>query len=169
LRLLAQHPAEFFETSQPMPTYLRQAVFPLPAVLVYAVCEAFIRHASWWALIYMIGAYIGLGLWTAATKYILLLFAEKRSWQEVLHITSCAWIALLFAGIPMVGDAIAVILIAFWTYQGLVHYFKMNSGAATAAVALPIVICGFLGSILSLILVGLASLSTVFGCFPTAF
>jgi hypothetical protein len=135
----------------------------LPAVLIYALCEAFLRHATWWTLIYMIGAYLSLSLWTAATKYILVFFGEKRSWQEVLHITSCAFIALVLAAIPVVGEAIAVLLIGFWTYEGLVYGFKMNRGAATAAVALPVVICGFIGSILSFIFVGLASLSTLFG------
>jgi hypothetical protein len=161
LRMLIQHPMQFFETTRPLPSYTRQALFPLPSVLLYAICEGFIRNAFWWAPIYMIGVYLALAAWTAIIRKILPVFGETRSWSEVLHITAASWMATAFAGIPVVGQAIAVVVAGMLTYIGLVHQFKMNRGAATAAVTLPVVICGLLGSILSFILVGMASISTL--------
>src|SRR5262249_14390976 len=107
-------------------------------------------------------AYAGLGLWTVALKYVLVAFGEKRSFEEALHVSSCAAAPLIVGWIPLVGLPLMYVLVSLFTFLGLVFHFKMDKGAATAAITLPVVVLGFGGALLSLMFLWLASLSTLF-------
>jgi hypothetical protein len=162
VRTLALHPRRYFEESKPLPDMKLQFLAAVPPVVLYAAATAILNKTTIQGLAYVVGGYTAIVVWTAVLKYILIPFGEKRSMEDLLHIATSASMAFLVAWIPVAGPPIAVLLAGFWSFSGLVHYLKMNSGAAIAAVALPIVICGALGSILSFIFLGLASISTLF-------
>ena len=162
LRFLVLNPAKLFAVAEPPNDYRLILIMALPPVLIFAIGIAVLKGNPWLALLGLVGAYAGIGIWSLALKYVLIFFGEKRPFTEILYLAVCAALSLAVAWVPIVGPPVCFLLIAFWTFMGLVHRFKMNSGAAVAAVALPVVITGLGGGILSYLLILLASLTTMF-------
>ena len=162
MRLLLLKPSEFFAGMPPLANYKQKLLFVLPVALVFALGMAWQAGSPWWVLAYLLEAYAGLGLWTVALKYVLVVFGEQRTFEDALHISSCAAVPLMIGWIPLVGLPAMYVLASLFTFLGLVFYFKMDKGAATAAVTLPVVVVGFGGAVLSMLFLWLASLSTMF-------
>ena len=162
MRFLLIKPHAFFAEYPPLPDYRQQLLFILPPACVFAAGMAWQQASPWWALAYLPAAYAGVALWAVILKYVLVAFGEKRSFREVLHVSACSSVPLLVGWIPHFGLPALYLLVGLLTFLGLVFHFKMHSGAALAAVALPVVVAGFGGGILSFIFLWLASLSTIF-------
>jgi len=162
MRLLLLKPQEFFADTLPLKNYKEKLLFVLPPALVFAVGMAFQTSNPLAVVLYLVGAYAGLGLWTVALKYVLVVFGEKRTFEDALHISSCAAAPLAVGWIPLVGIPVMYVLVSLFTFFGLVFYFKMDKGAATAALTLPVVVLGFGGAVLSMVFLWLASISTLF-------
>lgn len=161
-RFLLLHPGQFFAQAPVLSDYKAQLLSAWPPVLVFAVGMASMHRPFWLGILDGLMAYIGIVVWAIAIKYTVVFFGERRSFHEALHVASCAALALALAWLPVVGLPAAYMLIGFWTYHGLTGYFKMNSGAALAAVALPVVVVGFGGVLLSFLFLWIASLTTIF-------
>lgn len=162
MRFLLSKPHKFFAEYPSLTDYRQQLLFVLPPVCVFAAGMAWQRGSPWWTLAYLPGAYAGWALWGIILKYVLAVFGEKRSFREVLHVSACSWVPLLVGWVPHFGLPALYLLVGLFTFLGLVFHFRMHSGAALAAVALPVVVAGFGGGILSFIFLWLASLSTIF-------
>lgn len=160
-RQLLLHPATFF-LEHPAPSdYRTQLMLPLPAIAVFSVLSACVGLKPLLLFSGFLAAYALIGIWMLSLRYCLLMFGENRSFQEVLHISTCAAFAFLFGWLPVVGGPLCALYAAFLTWTGLVYTFKMNPGAALAAVSVPVVIGGFAGGILTYVLfllLGLGSL-----------
>ena len=162
MKLLVTKPADFFAEAEPAASYKPMLLFVVPPVLIFSAGTAVLSR-SWLNLATSLAlASICLALWTAALKFGVLIFGEKRSWVEALQISACASLPVALGWIPYVGLPAAAVGTGYLSYLGLVHHFKMNQGAAMAAVSLPVVICGLGGTVLSFLLLALASISTMF-------
>lgn len=163
MRLLLIKPQEFFATMPPLEDRKQKMLFALPPALVFSVGMAWQLGNALWALLFLPLAFGSIWLIAVALKYVLPVLGESRSLDELLHISSCAAPAPLLVGwIPVVGLPAMYVLATLFTFLGLVFNFKMNKGAATIAVTLPVVALGFGGGILSMLFIWLASISTIF-------
>ncbi len=163
MRLLLLKPHEFFATMPPLENRKQKLLFALPPALVFSVGMAWQAGNALWAILYLGAAFAGIGLLALALKYVLVVFGENRSFEDALHISSCAApVPLLVGWIPVVGMPAMYVLVSLFTFLGLVFHLQMNKGAATAAVTLPVVVLGFGGALLSLVFLWLASISTIF-------
>ena len=163
VKLLAIKPGQFFQEVAPLPSYQAQALFVLPQVLVYVGGQAALSARPLvTGLLAAAGSYAGIALWTVVLRYTLRFFGERRSFFEVAHIATCSTLPLVLGWIPLAGAPLLCFGVGFYTYQGLTGAFKMNQGAAMAAVALPVVVSGLVGVLFSFVFLWLASLSTIF-------
>jgi hypothetical protein len=153
VRTLLTNPAEFFSQSGSLPGYQVKLLFALPPILVYSIAESILQKNPWLSILYFVAAYAYIGIWMTALKFVLVVFGEKRTFDETLYISASASFVFLIAWIPNCGAPIAALGAGLWTVFGLTHGFKMNNGAAVAAVALPAVVTGVAGMAFTWLLV----------------
>lgn len=162
VRLLATKPQEFFDAGKDLPHWRCELLFALPPALVYCLAMAVSLNSLLSGALYLLIAYLAIGLWMVSLKFVLIVFGENRSFREALHIAAPASTVFLVAAVPTYGPPAAFLLAGLLTVVGLTFYLKMNPGAAVAAVALPVVVSGFAGALLSFLFLGLASMMTIF-------
>lgn len=162
LKLLALNPATFFAEVKRLPDYKAQAWFALPQVAVFALGLGVLSGKPVLIALYSAGAYAGIAVWTVVLRYVLRFFGEQRGFDETAHIVTCSTLPFFIGWIPVVGGPLLYLGVGFYCYVGLTAGLKMNQGAALAAIALPVVLSGFLGALFSFVFLWIASLSTIF-------
>lgn len=162
VKLLIAQPQEFFKQSGILPEYRAKLLFALPPILIYGVAQAALHRNPFLIPLHVAASYVEILVWMAALRLVLLMFGERRSFDETLLIAATSAIVFLVAWIPVAGAPLAVIAAGALSVQGLTHSFKMNNGAALAAVALPVVVTGLVGAVLSWIFILLASFFQIF-------
>lgn len=155
-------PASYFACAKPLGDLKSQFFFVLPLTFFSALSAALVSGKLWYLPIYLLAEYLAIGLWVFTLRLVLRLFGERHSVEQLAHIASCSSVAFLLAGLPYVGLALFVMWAFFLNFLGLVHFLKVNKGAALAVLALPVIVLGMGGAILSFILLWLASLTTLF-------
>lgn len=162
IQMLVTNPGEFFAQSGALPGYRTKFLFALPPVLVYAVAESVVHKNPLLAPLYILSAYAEIAVWMVTLKFVIVLFGESRTFEETLTIASSVALVFLIAWIPVAGPPLAVLGAGIFTVFGLTHNFKMHSGAALTAVALPVVVTGIVGAALSFVLIFLSSIFQTF-------
>lgn len=162
VRSLFTEPTEFFEKAAAPPDFRLLLLFALPPVLIYAVVQGLVVKNPLLIPLYLIAAYAEIGVWMVALKYVVILFGERRTFNETLFIAVSAANVFAVAWIPVAGAPLAVLGAGALTMLGLMHGFKMHYGAALTAVALPLVVTGIVGGLLSWLLILVSSVLTVF-------
>ena len=162
VRLLVTNPIEFFAHEKALPDIRTKVLFALPPIAVYAIAECLVHKNPFLGPLYLVAAYLEIGAWTLALMFVVRMFGEKRSFDETLFIGSAISFVYLIAWIPEVGPPLAALAAAAWTLLGLVHGFKMNSGAALTAVSLPVVVTGVVFVAISWLLVILSTMCQMF-------
>lgn len=162
LKSIILSPAGFFKVLEPAPDWRLDAVWAIPPIFVFANLMAAWKVNPFLILFWVPAAFLSLSFWFFVLKRVLDAFGENHSYAEMAAIGSRTSPAFFLGWIPEYGLILSFLLIAFWTYKALLHRFKMDKGAAVAAVAMPVVICGMFGMIFSYIFIWLASISTLF-------
>lgn len=156
------NPASFFAQAKPFENFKAKLLFALPPVFIYSLGLSCIYGKLWYLPALLLISYLSICLWAITIRFVLSLFAEKHSFEQVLHVTSTSSIAFLVAWIPYVGSPVFLLWTFFLNFAGLVHFLKINKGAALAALAFPVIVLGVGGGILSYILLWAASITTLF-------